>query len=82
MKNSKSNSKKTGTSAKKSNTKAPAKKKLQKDYIREGFRKKMDRDKIAGILAKATGKTESWAKRRIGVYERAYGEMGKNDKNL
>jgi hypothetical protein len=42
---------------------------------------KSDEDIIAALV-KETGKNEAWGKARLKVYVRAYGERGKDDKQL
>ncbi len=54
----------------------------QSDIIREFIRAQKSKEEICKELAKTFGKTEGWANARMKTYEKAYGEMGKNDKKL
>lgn len=51
----------------------------QTDMIRTGIREKKSREAIIKMLIDFTGSSEAWATNRIKLYEKAYGEMGKND---
>jgi hypothetical protein len=67
--------------------KAPKKSKVsgepnQTQLIRDAIKAKKTKDQIIKILETKLSKTESWSKMRFGLYEKAYGEMGKSDKNL
>lgn len=76
---------------KKDKEKAPAKKKDaapkkerggQTELIRTCIRKKMKRDNIIKKIAEELGQSEAWATNRLKLYEKFYGDMGKDDKNL
>lgn len=54
----------------------------QTAMIRDLIRKGKKREDIIKALDKEFGKGLAWAKFRMATYERAYGEMGKNDKKL
>ena len=82
------------TPVKKGKEKAPAKKEEKKDaapkkerggqteLIRNCIRKKMKRDNIIKKIAEELGQSEAWATNRLKLYEKFYGDMGKDDKNL
>lgn len=74
---------------KKEKEKAPAKKEAapkarggQSELIRNCIRKKMKHDNIIKKIAEELGQSEAWATNRMKLYEKFYGEMGKDDKNL
>lgn len=54
----------------------------QTELIRKAIKEKKSKIQIETLLAKKLKKTEAWAKNRIKLYEKVYGEMGINDKNI
>lgn len=58
------------------------KKPTQTDFMRNLIKNNAKRETITERLAEEFGKEEAWAKSRIKTYERAYGEMGKDDPKL
>ena len=56
--------------------------KSQTEIIRDGIRAKKSRDQILDMLSKNFNLSEGRANTRMKLYEKAYGEMGKDDKKL
>ena len=66
-------------------TKTPTKKESkisQTGVIRDAILEKKKRPEIEKLLISKFDKSEGWAKSRMNLYEKAYGEMGKDDKKL
>ena len=68
--------------AKAKTKKAKNKKPSQTNFMRNLIKNNAKRETIAERLAEEFSKDEKWAKSRIKTYERAYGEMGKDDPKL
>ena len=78
-KKEKSKAEKTPAKEKSEKKEKPEKKTSQTDFIRHAIKTKKSKKEIMTSLQKEFDKTEGWANNRMKLYEKAYGEMGKND---